>query len=473
MLRTLIDNLPDTIYVKDDCGRKVIANIADVRSIGALSEGNVLGKTDLQLFKDEIVAKRGYQDDLIVLQTGQPILNKEECFSENDNRVKWLQTSKIPVCDENGKVIQLLGIGHDITQRKAKDEAIQLLNLELKSQAENLMLLNEQLNVRKEQELEKALAQGKFEIASEVLHDIGNALVGFGSHLTRLTKLSGQDFTTPIQNLSAFLSAQSPKLTDLFGAAKSVALTDLAINLSANQQKYSAEIRSAVRELVHIISHVKEILNIQRQFVRGQEGKHERKPVNLLRLVEDCKAMLGANYERKEIEFVLTTELETYFFDGDATKIMQVLLNIQKNAIEAIPIHAKEKKICLVLKKTLNWIELELTDSGIGFDLATGEHLFERGFTTKENGTGLGLFNCRSIIESHNGSLTIASDGPQRGTTVLIQLPCNCQLISRGHRSSPNTFCRLPIEFYQTLMGKVTQNVLPFSNSLSTRISPR
>jgi PAS domain S-box-containing protein len=188
LLRTLIDNLPDTIYVKDTKGRKIIANRADVECIGLTSEEEVLGKTDLDLFNNDI-GLRGYEDDMSILKTGEAITNREEYFLDKGGNKRWLQTTKIPVRDERGRIIRLLGIGHDITLRKESDEVLRKLNedlrlqsQELSKQARDLKVLNQQLEKRKEQEMEKAIAQGKFEIASEFLHDIGNAMVGLGSH---------------------------------------------------------------------------------------------------------------------------------------------------------------------------------------------------------------------------------------------------------------------------------------------------
>lgn len=68
LLRTLIDNLPDPIYVKDDEGRKMVANQADIENIGVSTETEVLGKSDLELFNTE-VGQRGYEDDLIVIES--------------------------------------------------------------------------------------------------------------------------------------------------------------------------------------------------------------------------------------------------------------------------------------------------------------------------------------------------------------------------------------------------------------------
>jgi len=215
LLRTLIDNIPDTIYVKDIEGRKIIANRADVECIGCSSEEEVLGKTDLDLFNNDI-GLRGYEDDMRMIKSGDSIINKEEYFLDASGKMRWLLTTKIPVRDERGRIIRLLGIGHDITVRKQSDEVLKKLNQdlsqqskELSKQAEDLKKLNQQLKKQKEQELEKAIAQGKFEIASEFLHDIGNAMVGLGSHLNRINRVVDQNNLDNIKSLTVFLKNTS------------------------------------------------------------------------------------------------------------------------------------------------------------------------------------------------------------------------------------------------------------------------
>ncbi|MDP3432031.1 MAG: PAS domain S-box protein [Bacteroidota bacterium] len=125
LLRTLIDNLPATIYVKDTECRKIIANRADMEVIGAKTEEEVLGKTDMEIFSNDIGA-RGYADDKRLIETGIPVLNQEECFYDANGIQHWLLTSKIPLTDENGKITGLVGIGHHITeQRKMQAELVE------------------------------------------------------------------------------------------------------------------------------------------------------------------------------------------------------------------------------------------------------------------------------------------------------------------------------------------------------------
>ena len=123
LLRTLIDNLPDGIYVKDRDGRKILVNIADAHACGKQIESEVIGKNDFDLFPEEI-ARGFYEDDQKVIKTGNPVLNREEFVVESNGKKKWLLTSKLPLRDSENNVIGLIGIGHDITTRKNAEEGL-------------------------------------------------------------------------------------------------------------------------------------------------------------------------------------------------------------------------------------------------------------------------------------------------------------------------------------------------------------
>jgi PAS domain S-box-containing protein len=123
LLRTLINSLPDTIYVKDIEGRKLIANTADLAAMNCSSEAEIIGKTDLEIFRDE-AGERGYNEDLLVLRTGKPLLNHEEFYIDAEGRKRWRITSKIPLYNENRQIIGLVGFGHDITERIQAEESL-------------------------------------------------------------------------------------------------------------------------------------------------------------------------------------------------------------------------------------------------------------------------------------------------------------------------------------------------------------
>ncbi|MDP3445139.1 MAG: PAS domain-containing protein, partial [Ignavibacteria bacterium] len=132
LMRTLIDNLPDTIYVKDIHARKILANKADIIAVGLDKESDILGKTDLEVFSEEDGA-HGYSQDIQVISTGQAIINHEKEYLDSSGNVKWLRTSKIPLKDLDGKIVGLVGIGHDITAAKEVEAQMLLLTHTLKS----------------------------------------------------------------------------------------------------------------------------------------------------------------------------------------------------------------------------------------------------------------------------------------------------------------------------------------------------
>ena len=117
LLKTLINNLPDAIFIKDLECRKVVANLADVHNMGLNSEADVLGKNDFELFPKEI-AENFFADDQSVIKDGKTILNREEFFIDNEGKKAWLLTTKLPFRDDNGNIIGLIGIGRNITKQK-------------------------------------------------------------------------------------------------------------------------------------------------------------------------------------------------------------------------------------------------------------------------------------------------------------------------------------------------------------------
>jgi len=124
LLRTLIDNIPDSIYSKDLACRKTLANLTEVRYMGARSEAEVLGKNDFDIYPKEL-AENFFADDRSVLQSGKPVLNREEFILDENGQKRWLLSSKLPLRDKNGKIIGLAGIGRDITGIKQAQVALQ------------------------------------------------------------------------------------------------------------------------------------------------------------------------------------------------------------------------------------------------------------------------------------------------------------------------------------------------------------
>lgn len=126
-LRLLIDNIPDSIYIKDRFARKIIANDMDKKIMRVSNIEDFEGKTDLELYPYDI-GIQGYTDDLTVLASGNPVHDREERFIDEDDEERWLLTSKVPIRNAEGEITGLLGIGRDITQRKLASDQLRESN---------------------------------------------------------------------------------------------------------------------------------------------------------------------------------------------------------------------------------------------------------------------------------------------------------------------------------------------------------
>jgi PAS domain S-box-containing protein len=120
---TLIDNVPDRIYVKDRASRFLLNNLAHLQALGAKSQDEVIGKTDLDLRPKEI-AEQYWVDDQRVLESGEPLLDLEEPTILPNGKQGWLLTTKVPLRDQQGNISGLVGISRDITERKRVENAL-------------------------------------------------------------------------------------------------------------------------------------------------------------------------------------------------------------------------------------------------------------------------------------------------------------------------------------------------------------
>jgi PAS domain S-box-containing protein len=123
LLRTLINNLPDAVFVKDIQCRKIIANPVDLRYMGAHSEEEVIGKTDFDFFTADAAAAY-YAEDQSVIQSGIPIINREECIFDKKGNKLHILSFRIPLRNEHGDIVGIVGVTHDITEQKQMEEKL-------------------------------------------------------------------------------------------------------------------------------------------------------------------------------------------------------------------------------------------------------------------------------------------------------------------------------------------------------------
>jgi two-component system sensor histidine kinase/response regulator len=132
LLRTLMDNLPDSIYFKDRDSRFIRTNKALAKAFGLTDPVQAVGKTDFDFFTEEH-ARPAYTDEQEIIRTGQPMLAKEEKETWPDGHETWVSTTKMPLRDAAGNIIGTFGVSRDVTERKRAEEALRQSEATLRS----------------------------------------------------------------------------------------------------------------------------------------------------------------------------------------------------------------------------------------------------------------------------------------------------------------------------------------------------
>jgi PAS domain S-box-containing protein len=393
LLDSLMDNMPDMIYFKNRESKLIRVSKFMAQRFNSRVD-DLIGKNDFD-FQDEAHARQAFEDEQHIMKTQQPRIDYIEKEIGEDGSEHWISTTKLPMLNIRGEVIGTFGMSKDITKIKT--------------------LEREQLNA----DMEKAVAQGKFEIASEVMHDIGNAVVGFGAYITRIRRSLDGNHPEKLENLAGFFQEQQPALCAAIGETKAGAVVSILTGITESQKTNEEEIKKSISEQQNIITHIQEILSIQRQYIEGQ-NRQERKTVNIRHIINDSLSMVMAIIEKSSIAVTLNVAADLPGIKGDRTRLMQLVLNVLKNSIEALDVNAADKTILINAFRYKEQLVVQVKDTGSGFNESVAKRLFERGFTTKPSGSGLGLYNCLTIIESHEGEISLTSEGEGKGALATI-----------------------------------------------------
>ncbi len=403
LLHTLIDSLPDHIYVKDAESRFLLANSATVSALGLTTLDELIGKMDFDFYPLEL-AEQYYADEQAIIESGQPLINREEPNIDQETEAAiWLLTTKVPFRDRQGNVVGLVGLNRDITERKQAEEELRQhrdhLEDLVKERTSELTTANEHLQweITERKRAEKELHQAKE--AAEAATRAKSAFLATMSHEIR----------TPMNGV--------------------IGMTNLLLDteLTPQQRDLANPIRTSGEALLTIIN---DILD----FSKIEAGKLdlEYHPFHLRECVESALDLVATKATEKglDIAYLIDAHLPTAII-GDLTRLRQILLNLLSNAVK----FTEQGEVVVNVTCSLptpgpsqeeNFYELHFTvrDTGIGIPQDRMDRLFksfsqvDASTARKYGGTGLGLAISKRLAEMMDGAMWVESPPVSSGEAV-------------------------------------------------------
>ena len=332
--------------------------------------------------------------------------------------------------DELGRLIE--GFNAMLSQIQAQDRALQDAHDELEKRVEERTqeLQSEVTGHRRaQQELERVHRQlleasrqaGMAEIATNVLHNVGNVLNSVNVSAILAADLAQKSKVTGLARVVALMREHEHDLGAFIGADPRG--KHLPAHLGHLAEHLQTEQATIVKELASLranIGHIKDIVAMQQSYAKVG-GVQEI--VGATDILEDSLRMNAGALSRHGVEVVRAFEGKP-LLNVDKHKVLQILVNLVRNAKYACEeSDVAQRRVTLRVSSTNERVHMSVTDNGVGIAPENLTRIFNHGFTTRASGHGFGLHSGALAARELGGTLTVHSEGVGRGATFTVELP--------------------------------------------------
>ncbi len=399
LIRAFLDNIPDSVYFKDRDSRFLAASRSTAFRHGFTPE-TIVGKTDFDTFADKH-ALWARADEESIMNTGTPIIGQLEQETWPDGRVTWCFTSKFPLRDERGEIIGTFGISKDVTEAKRTEEALDKTRREL---------------------IETSRLAGMAEVATGVLHNVGNVLVSVNVTTDLLADTLRNSKAANLGKIAELLQSHAGDLGEyLTHDPKGRRIPEYLASLATHYAEERENLLKEVESLRKHVGHIKDIVTMQQAYAK-MAGVVE--PLDPVELMEDAVRMNAAALTRHDVRLERDFQ-ETPRVVVEKGKVLQILVNLIRNAKYACDDSGRTDKILTlhIGPGAPGFINLVVQDNGVGIPPENLAKIFQHGFTTRTDGHGFGLHSSVLAATELNGSLRVYSEGAGHGATFTLALP--------------------------------------------------
>ena len=267
---------------------------------------------------------------------------------------------------------------------------------------------------------------GRAEIATGILHDVGNVLNSINVSASVLGRALQQSKLHNLGRSVKMIEEHAADAGAFFtaddrGRRLPGYLAKLFSTLTEEHSDMSKELGSLQRN----IEHVRHVVQMQQSYAKGSTLREIVPPAAL---VEDALQMNLVSFERHNVNVVRDFAVnESVLIDRH--KVLQILVNLISNAKDATKANtSRARQIrCGIEQRGAGWLRFQVSDNGTGINSENLTRIFNHGFTTRKEGHGFGLHASANAAKEMGGTLTAASDGPGCGATFTLDLPAEAE----------------------------------------------
>ncbi len=311
-----------------------------------------------------------------------------------------------------------------VAERQARLEAV---NQGIESLVEER---THELQESHKQLVEASRQAGKAEVATSVLHNVGNILnsinvcVGMVSDQVKKSKISS------VAKVSGLLHEHAADLGKYITQdEKGRQLPAFIEQLAGHLAKEQASLLDEMAGLAKNVDHIKDIVAMQQSYAKVS-GATET--VKVTDLVEDALRMNASALIRHDVHFFREYDERLPEIIVEKHKVLQILVNLIRNAKQSCDESGQpEKQLTMRVTNGGDRVRIALADNGVGISKENLTRIFNHGFTTKKDGHGFGLHSGALAAREMGGSLNVESDGPGKGATFILELPCQPKPINQ------------------------------------------
>jgi Na+/proline symporter/signal transduction histidine kinase len=310
-------------------------------------------------------------------------------------------------------------LDREVTERRKAESALQELNEQLEGRVAQR---TRDLRAAQEKVVEAAHRAGRAEIATSILHNVGNVLNSVNVSLSGIADTVSRSRLPLLEKTAALLSARLEDVAMFLAQdPKGKQIPAFVIAISGNLKEEREKLQREVELLTKNIEHIKVIISVQQSHAKSTAMMEE---VDLDELVNDAIGVNASALEQARIRIVHESECIRRV-NIEKHKVLQILVNLISNARYAMSTTQGPQRVLTLGRRMVDGatVEFSVKDTGVGIPQENLRKIFQHGFTTRSDGHGFGLHGSAIAATQMQGSLTAQSEGAGCGSTFILRVP--------------------------------------------------